>query len=186
LYSAAHLHISSVFLQPGLKPGLVSLFSRARNLGLTTSFDPQWDPAEEWDCDLENLLPQVNIFLPNIEELKNITGKNSLEECLSGLKNRMDMIVVKKGNEGAVLWLDGKMITQPAFLNKKVVDAIGAGDSFNAGFIHQFVNKNSVDLCLEFGALCGAVNTTESGGTTAFRNHDTFRQIALEKFNYQL
>ena len=186
LASATHLHISSVFLQPGLKPGLADLFERARVLGLTTSFDPQWDPAEEWDCDLQNVLPHVNVFLPNMEELKNITGEISLQECFSSLQNTLATVVVKKGREGAAMWNQGKELHQDSFLNKQVVDAIGAGDSFNAGFIHRFVQKKSLKECLEFAALCGAVNTTESGGTTAFSNYDMVRRIASEKFNYQL
>jgi sugar/nucleoside kinase (ribokinase family) len=186
LASASHLHVSSVFLQPGLKPGLPSLFKRARRLGLTTSFDPQWDPSEQWDCDLEHLLPHVNVFLPNIDELKNMTGSSSLDECFSFLKDKAALTVVKKGNEGAILYSEDGITAQPAFLNRQVVDAIGAGDSFNAGFIHRFVQNHPAKICLEFGALCGAINTTASGGTTAFQDYESIRRIATDKFNFQL
>src|SRR5262249_6954778 len=52
LASARHLHVSSVFLQPGLAPDMATLFRRAREAGMSTSFNPQWDPAEAWDLDL--------------------------------------------------------------------------------------------------------------------------------------
>lgn len=186
LSDAAHLHVSSVFLQPGLKPSLANLFRRARGLGLTTSFDPQWDPSEKWDLDLDEYLPHVTVFLPNIGELTNLVGKPSLQECVASLENAPGLIVIKQGNEGASLWHENILFTQPSFLNEAVVDAVGAGDSFNAGFIHQFLRGRSGKTCLEFGALCGAVNTTAAGGTTAFKDLETFRRTAQEKFNYNL
>lgn len=183
LDSARHLHVSSVFLQPALKPGLVKLFRRARQKGLTTSLDPQWDPAEKWDIPLRELLPLVDVFLPNAEELKRLAGKDTIEECLSSLAYSPNTIVVKNGNEGAVLQSGNKRLHQPAFLNKEVADAIGAGDSFNAGFLHRFVKGATPEECMAHGALCGAINTTHNGGTTAFANYTLVKQLALEKFN---
>jgi len=185
LLEAAHLHVSSAFLQPKLKPSLAGLFKRARRLRLTTSLDPQWDPSEKWDLRLNEYLPYLDIFLPNIGELTNLVGRPSLEDCIAALDDTPGYIVVKQGNDGASLWYDHVLLSQPPFLNKDVVDAIGAGDSFNAGFIHQFLRGGTEKACLEFGALCGAVNTTAAGGTTAFKDHETFRRTALEKFNYR-
>lgn len=186
LLSARHLHVSSIFLQPSLKTGLVGLFRRARGLGLTTSLDPQWDPSELWDCEPENLLPFVTVFLPNIEELKNITSQISIEKAISSIQKIAQQVVVKKGNTGAILWSQNELLEQTSFLNNEVVDAIGAGDSFNAGYIHQFVQGKTPAVCLKFGALCGAINTTASGGTTAFADFDTVKRIALSKFNFAL
>jgi sugar/nucleoside kinase (ribokinase family) len=185
LLQATHLHVSSVFLQPRLKPSLAGLFKRARRLGLTTSLDPQWDPAEKWDLRLNEYLPYLDIFLPNIGELTNLVGKSSLQDCIAALEHTPEYLVVKQGNDGASLWHDHTLLSQPPFLNTAVVDAVGAGDSFNAGFIHQFLRGASKKACLEFGALCGAVNTTAAGGTSAFTDHETFRRTALEKFNYR-
>jgi sugar/nucleoside kinase (ribokinase family) len=50
------------------------------------------------------------------------------------------------------------------------MDAIGAGDSFNAGFLHGFIKGWPVIRCLEFGSLTGAFSTTASGGVQAFRD----------------
>ena len=186
LSSAKHLHVSSIFLQPALKPGLVSLFKRARALGLTTSLDPQWDPAESWDCNLHELIPYVNVFLPNIEELKNITGKKSMDEALSAIGDAAAIVVVKNGSAGATLYCKGKTTEQAPFLNKNVIDAIGAGDSFNAGFIHRFVHGAPVESCLAFGALCGAINTTQAGGTTAFSDYEAVKRVAHSIFKFQV
>jgi sugar/nucleoside kinase (ribokinase family) len=93
-------------------------------------------------------------------------------------------VVVKNGREGATLWDNKSCLHQPPFLNKEVVDSIGAGDSFDAGFIHKFIQQKPLKECLEFAALTGAVNTTRAGGTKAFENISTVKEIAQKSFNY--
>lgn len=184
LSMARHMHFSSCFMQPGIRNDLTTLFRRAKELGLTTSFDPQWDPEEKWDLPLEKLLPYVDVFLPNIKEFMFITRSNTVEEGIQKLQHFAHYIVIKNGSDGAMAW-DGKnLISQPAFKNDRVLDCIGAGDSFNAGFIKDFINKKPLKKCLETGALTGAINTTMAGGTGAFENPDKIREIARERFNY--
>ncbi len=186
LRSASHMHVSSIFLQVGLKPDIVRLFKRAKEAGLTTSFDPQWDPHEKWDVDLEDLLPFVDVFLPNESELEQFTKCASIEEGIASIRAYCHVVVVKNGVKGATMWDGTRIFTQPAFLNKSVVDAIGAGDSFNSGFICKYTRQKPLPECLEFAALCGAINTTEAGGTSAFRSPDQIKTIALEQFNFNL
>ncbi len=186
LSSAAHLHVSSIFLQQALKPGLITLFQRAKKLGLTTSLDPQWDPSEKWDCNWNELLKYVDIFLPNLEELKNITNQSNMKDAIESIKNFCNILVIKNGVEGAVIVTSNTLFQQSSFLNNKIADAIGAGDSFDAGFIHRYLKDDAIQGCSEFAALCGAINTTRSGGTTAFADLDTVKRIALQKFNFDI
>jgi sugar/nucleoside kinase (ribokinase family) len=181
-----HLHLSSMFLQTGLINELVYLFQKAKSLGLTTSIDPQWDPEEQWNIDLGKLLPHVDVFMPNIKELNALTKTKGLDQGLDALKSFANIVVVKNGSEGAYLWDRKELIHQPPFLNKEVVDSIGAGDSFDSGFIHKYLQKRPLRECLEFGALTGAINTTRSGGTTAFENLNLVKTIAGSSFNYIL
>lgn len=185
LATARHLHFSSVFLQPGIRNDLQKLFHKAKTLGLTTSFDPQWDPAEKWDIDLAGLLPQLDVFMPNLSEFLLLTGTSSIEEGLVLINKYAPSlwVVIKHGVEGAYGCEGDIIIHQPAFLNENVMDCIGAGDSFNAGFIHKFTNGDSFAQCLKYGALMGAVSTTKSGGTGAFVNPETVSAIAVTLFN---
>ncbi|MHA4807989.1 carbohydrate kinase family protein [Flavitalea flava] len=183
-HQARHLHFSSYFLQPGLKPHTAALFQAAKKAGLTTSFDTQWDPLETWEMDFEHILPFVDVFLPNENELLFLTGKKTLEAALDRVKDYAHTIVVKLGNQGSLAVHNGKTIHKPAFLNDRVVDAIGAGDSFNAGFIHQFIRDAPLETCQEFGNLIGALSTTEAGGTAAFTNLKTTLKNAKERFGY--
>ena len=186
LVLAKHMHVSSIFLQPGLKNNITELFKRAKDAGLTTSLDIQWDPAEKWDLDFEKLLPYVDVFLPNKEEIKAITGKNTVDEALEVLGKYSNIVAVKLGNEGAVGYSKGEKINASPFLNNKLVDAIGAGDSFNAGFLFQYLKGHSLAKCLEFGNLTGAINTTSAGGTGAFENIEKFKEIAKNRFNNEV
>jgi len=186
LSRARHMHFSSCFLQPGIRNDLIVLFRHTKELGLTTSFDAQWDPEEKWDLPLEELLPFVDLFLPNMKEIKFMTRRNTVEEGFKKLKPYSNNIVIKNGSDGALAWDGKEIIHQPAFINDRVVDCVGAGDSFNAGFIKDFIDNKPIKKCLETGALAGAVNTTMAGGTTAFQNIETIRKIALERFNYTL
>ncbi|MFH0758957.1 MAG: carbohydrate kinase family protein [Bacteroidota bacterium] len=186
LGSASHMHVSSVFLQEGLKPDVVMLFRRAKGLGLTTSLDPQWDPHERWDVDLQHLLPFVDVFLPNAGELEQFTGCRTIEEALAAIRGFCHAVVVKNGVDGAVMWDETGLVRQPAFLNSQVVDAIGAGDSFNSGFIHKYTLHRPLSECLEFAALTGAINTTAAGGTSAFQSMEQVTAIAGERFNFKI
>jgi sugar/nucleoside kinase (ribokinase family) len=182
---AKHLHFSSYFLQPGFKNNLDSLFKMAKEAGLTTSLDVQWDPAEEWNFEFKKILPFVDIFLPNESELMNLTGKDSINAALKAIRNYGKYILVKQGKKGSLLSYTNKTVKGKPFLNEEVVDTIGAGDSFNAGFIFKFIRGFSLEDCQTFGNLIGAISTTRSGGTEAFTNFEETLKVAKNKFCYE-
>ena len=184
LSRAKHLHFSSYFMQPGIRGDVSRLFRTARTLGLTTSFDMQWDPREEWDLDFEEILPHVNVFLPNEKELICLSGKSDLNEAINSIKRYTDNLVIKRGNRGSMVCFKDEIVDRPAFINRSVIDAIGAGDSFNAGFIHKFIKGNTIPECQEFGNLTGAVSTTAVGGTAAFQDYDKFKKMARDIFGF--
>jgi sugar/nucleoside kinase (ribokinase family) len=184
LGSARHLHLSSLFLQPGLRPRASALFRRAREAGMTTSFDPQWDPSERWDLPLADLLPHVDVFLPNEAELLRLTGKRDVLSALTALRSFARTVVVKQGSRGATAQAGTEIVSRPAFSNPRVVDAIGAGDSFDAGFVSRFLKGDGLAECLTFGNLAGAVSTTAAGGTGAFGSLSSFMSTAKERFSH--
>ena len=184
LNRARHLHFSSYFLQPGLRKEIGRLFRTAQNLGLSTSFDMQWDPREEWDLDFEEILPFVNVFLPNEKELMLLSGKSNLNEAIDSIKKYTDILVIKRGNQGSMVCYNDEILDRPAFINQSVVDAIGAGDSFNAGFIYKFIKGSPIPECQEFGNLTGAVSTLAAGGTTAFQDYEEFKKKATNIFGF--
>jgi sugar/nucleoside kinase (ribokinase family) len=167
---AKHLHLSSYFLQKGMVRNVATLFREAKQCGLTTSLDPQWDPEEKWEMNLPEILPWVDVFLPNEEELLNLTRQPDVEAALDMISPFANCVAVKLGNRGSLSAYLGKRKLLPAFYNRSVVDAIGAGDSFNAGFIHQFIQDAELEVCQRYATLVAAISTTAAGGTGAFRD----------------
>jgi sugar/nucleoside kinase (ribokinase family) len=183
--NARHLHLSSFFLQAALKKDITKIFKRAKEEGMTTSMDIQWDPEEKWDFNYKETLPYIDVFLPNEAEIKAITGSIDPLSAIHELKKYARIIAVKSGEKGSFLWKEGNLVHKKAYSNNQVVDAIGAGDSFNAGFIHKFLKGRPETACLDFANLTGAISTTASGGTAAFENIDQIMETARTMFNYE-
>lgn len=169
LTSARHLHISSLFLQTGLHSGLPRLLKEMKDAGMTISLDTNDDPEDAWAGVLPEVLNCVDILLPNEDEVKRITGAPTIEEALDRLQGRVETVVVKCGSRGALLQ-QGSIRTWVSPHRVEPVDTIGAGDSFDAGFLHAWLNGSDIEKAAEFGARTGALSTLRSGGTEAFRD----------------
>jgi sugar/nucleoside kinase (ribokinase family) len=160
-----HLHLSSFILQRKLRPDYRRIFERARGMGLTTSLDTGW-PQEGDDCaDLEDVLEHVDVFLPNEAEAMRFTDTPTVEEALDALAGRVPTVAVKLGPDGAIARRGVEEAGRDAFA-VDVVDTTGAGDSFNAGFIHAYLAGSDLEACLDLGNACGALSTRAAGGTT--------------------
>jgi len=166
---ARHLHMGCYYLQTGLLPDVPELFARAKKLGLTTSLDTNWDPSEKWDEGIYRVLEYTDVFLPNDDEAIRIAHADSLEDAVERLGNMVKVLAVKKGSEGATVHAEGKTYSDSGF-NVEAVETTGAGDSFNAGFLHKYLQGASWDECLQFGNACGALAVTAIGGTGAFQD----------------
>ena len=173
---AKHLHMSSYYLQTGMQKGCVELFRKAKELGLTTSLDPDSDPSGIWDESIFEVLKYVDVFLPNENEAQRISKCNSIESALNRLNKTVKIVVIKSGDSG--VWVKNHEKTYHAQVFKvNVVDTTGAGDSFNSGFIYQFYKRSVIEECILWGSACAALSTTALGGTTAFPN-----RLQLEQF----
>jgi sugar/nucleoside kinase (ribokinase family) len=164
LQEFTHLHVSSFFLQEGLRPGLPRLFARATELGLTTSLDTGFDPAEEWGRDLRDVLALTDVFLPNEVELAAIGGHTEVRPALEALQNGRTLTAAKLGAKGAAAISNGEFIEVPP-IQVTPIDTTGAGDSFNAGFLHAWLRKLPVETCLRAGTFTGGKSTEAVGGT---------------------
>lgn len=163
LARARHLHVASYFIQESLRPGLPELFDRAHRLGLTTSLDTNDDPSGEW-AGLADLLTRTDIFFPNEREACAITRCDDPREALETLGKLGRIIVLKCGAEGALLIHEGE-IFQAKSLPMKVADTVGAGDSFDAGFIWAYLNGWKLADAVQLAGVCGSLSTRASGGT---------------------
>ena len=183
---AKHIHISSIYMQSGVKRDLMKILELCKANGVTTSLDSQWDPTEQWDLDYKAILPLVTVFMPNETELKFLTRSETLDEAIEKIRPYTNAAVIKCGSKGSILVRKGEPDRkQAALLNKNVVDCIGAGDSFNSGFLTRFAAGDALDRCQEYGNMTGAVNTTAAGGTTAFTCREDVEKIGRERFGWR-
>jgi sugar/nucleoside kinase (ribokinase family) len=165
LRQSRHLHIASYFLQTALQPDLPDLFRRARTLGLTTSLDTNWDPSGRWIGVLE-LLSLADIFLPNENEAIAISQARTDGQALKRLAQHTGTVAMKRGAQGA-LACRGEETASVCALSGNVVDTVGAGDTFDAGFVYGFLNGWSLEKALWLAAVCGSLSTRAAGGTAA-------------------
>ena len=165
LGQAQHLHVASYFLQTDLQPDLPALFRRAHALGLTTSLDTNYDPSEKW-MGFDELLAATDIFFPNKTEALSMTHSNKVESAGKRLAGKSKLVVIKLGADGAALRINNEMLSVPS-IPVNVVDTIGAGDAFDAGFLYGYLNRWDLKTSLRFAVICGALSTRALGGTTA-------------------
>jgi sugar/nucleoside kinase (ribokinase family) len=164
LEQARHLHVGSYFIQDALRPGLPSLFDQAHNLGLSTSLDTNYDPNEKWNEGIRELLTKIDLFMPNAVEAMGITGTSNLDQALIRLKPKVKYLGVKLGKDGALLCYGSQEYRQKP-ISVKVVDSVGAGDSFDAGLVYGYLVEWEPESMLKLANICGGLSTLKAGGT---------------------
>jgi ribokinase len=160
LTRARHVHVTSPFLQDGLRPGLHALADGARS----SSLDPGWDPREDWSVPID----AFDVLLPNAEETLHLAGRTDgdVEAAAHELAARGPTVVVKLGAAGALAVADAETATAAA-TPVEPIDSTGAGDSFDAGFLAAHLNGAGLEAAVALGCACGALSTRAAGGTAA-------------------
>jgi sugar/nucleoside kinase (ribokinase family) len=159
--SAGLVGLLGVFSWPGLSLARTAeLFGRARRAGKTTMLDTGWDP-EGWQpptlAALQGLLAQTSIFMPNLDEARAVTGADQPDEAARRLAALgPELVVVKLGRDGSLARAGGREVRQAA-LPAEVVDTVGAGDVFNAGFLHGSLHGRPLEACLAAGSAAAAL-----------------------------
>ena len=168
LARARHMHVGAYFLLTGLHNGLPALFSAARRAGVTTSLDTNWDPSERWDSGIREVLNETDVFLPNEDEAKRLTGETAVRGAARELARLARVVAVKRGARGALVRCGAEVVEFPA-PRVRVVETTGAGDAFNAGFLARFVRGETLAECARAGVESGARAVTRAGGGAAIR-----------------
>lgn len=176
LKAARHFHLSSFFLQRELMQDMPKLFAELKRAGLSISLDTNDDPAGLWAGPISEALCYVDILMPNEHEASALADTTDFESAVRKLVELVPLLVVKRGSRGALLQQGKERHAVPA-LAVGVVDTVGAGDSFNAGFLHGYVNGKPLTHCLHLGNLSGTLSTTAVGGTTAFRDRQSINKF---------
>ncbi|MGP8251911.1 MAG: carbohydrate kinase family protein [Terracidiphilus sp.] len=178
LADARHFHMASYYLQRSLTPRISELFAELKKAGLTISLDSNDDPDQTCDRGVLEALRYVDILMPNEREVCQLAKEADLNRAIAMLTQLVPLLVVKRGAAGASAHTATRSWHVPS-RPVDVVDAVGAGDSFNAGFIHAWLRDWPIQQALAYGNFVGGWSTGSPGGTSAFRGAEKIQ--ALER-----
>lgn len=159
-----HLHYCSYYLQTKLLPVVPDLLRRARSLGLTTSLDTNWDPSGTFDGGLQTALDQVDLFFPNEQEARAITGFEDVQAAASKLLEKVPTVAIKLGEKGSLVASRQERFYVPVEPVARPVDTVGAGDNYDAGFLAGWLRGLPLEACAALGNACGRASTLAPGG----------------------
>jgi len=159
---ARHIHLGGYFLLDSLKKDVPSIFRLAHRLNLSISLDTNYDPNETWDLGHDNPLRETDIFFPNENEVKELSRQPDVESAMKTL-SYIPTLAVKQGKAGSIARQNNEWKTVPA-MKVKVKDTVGAGDSFEAGFLYGYLSGFGLEKTLKFASVCGSLSTTAAGG----------------------
>ena len=94
---------------------------------------------------------KLDITFANEQEITSLIEAKNFDEVINFSKQLNRLVVVTRGEKGAVAINGGEIVESDIHKNLKIVDLTGAGDLFAAGFLHGYINKLSNKECLEKG-----------------------------------
>jgi len=173
LRRAKHVHLACA-LWP--IPTWLSWINRLRTRGLSVSADIGWNPEMFKSPGLPRLLQQLEFLFPNEIEARAITGEKTTERALRKLADVVPVPLIKLGQRGSMAIENRKMV-EVAPLPVRSIDATGAGDAFNGGFLHAYLSGWKLEDCLRAGNVCGALATTGAGGSSVLPSATKLRKL---------
>jgi 2-dehydro-3-deoxygluconokinase len=159
------LHISGVFpaVNDVNKEIMVHLLKIAKKHNVTVTLDPNirlklWSAAEARET-LLSYLPYVDVLLIGEEEADILFGKSDPDQFLKAIeKFGIHHAVLKQGERGATAFKDGERVYVPVNNNIEVIDVIGAGDGFAAGYLYSLIQDWPLEESVKFAnAVAGHV-----------------------------
>ncbi len=167
---AKYLHVSGI--TPALSESCYKAVYRAIDLakkhGVTIVFDPNlrrklWSEERAREV-LIDLCQKADIVLPGISEAEFMFGKMELEELGTKILSLgPKLVVMKVGEKGAYYFTSKKSEHVPGFVVPHVVDPVGAGDGFAAGFVSGLLDGLSTKEAVSRACAVGATVTMYRG-----------------------
>lgn len=174
LTEVRHWHIASFFLLSTLTHFWPGFLKKLKKKNITCSLDTNWSPLGNWK-QVTKILPFVDIFLPNEVEVRYITGEKDYRQAGKVLSKVVPLVVIKRGEKGASAFVKGKetsITVQDSWEGDiRMIDTTGAGDSFDGGFIYEWLKQSMLEQCLRTAIQCGTRNVQHIGGINHLFTH---------------
>ncbi|MFI0463408.1 carbohydrate kinase family protein [Saccharopolyspora sp. 5N102] len=179
--AARFVLLSGYFLLPALQGEAArDLLAQARQAGARTALDTGWDPAG-WDAgtraEVLRLLREVDVFLPNDDELHALHGDRCDDEVAarSIADETGATVVVKRGARGALVARPGRPHSTHPAPEVQVRDSTGAGDAFNAGLLHRLADGAPTGDAADYAVRVAATVISRPSHDRAFALEDVDR-----------
>lgn len=173
LLTSRHLHLACALFPVRT---WLPLIRRLRAQGLGISADIGWNPETFRSIDLPRLLGELEFTFPNEAEARAMTDESNIEQALKKLARWVRVPVIKLGSGGSIAMQNGKVIRAKS-IRVHSIDATGAGDAFNGGFLHAYIQGWPLEDCLRAGNVCGALATTAAGGSSSIPSLRKLKQL---------
>ena len=166
LDSCKVLYVGGFLLMAGMTGSdLAGVFAYARRKGVVTVLDVVTPPGGDYLKQLGPILPHTDVFLPNTDEARLITGETDvLRQAEIFRAMGANTAVITCGGDGAVLATDGMRLRSSTF-PVEFVDGSGGGDAFDAGYIFGLLHGMGIEDCLRYASALGA-SCVRAIGTT--------------------
>ncbi len=178
--NASHFHLASFFVVPPLRKNAARMLAEARQAGLSTSFDTNWDPRGEWLAAVEPCLPHIDTFFMNEDECRMMTDRSEADAVRVLMDRGVREVVIKLGARGCAIYKDDAKIVCPAF-PVDAVDTTGAGDCFVAGFLAARQRGYSPACAGLFANAVGALTVQRIGAVEGVLPEDGVLAWMLER-----
>jgi len=145
-------------------------FQRARAAGVMTALDPQFpltDMPAPWLPHFADVLPHVDVFLCDERESRHIFDTDDPEVALKmALRSGPKVVAIKLGPKGALVGDGEAVVVQPAIEipAEQVVESVGAGDAFDAGFLASLLKGESAADAARYATAVAAITLAGRGG----------------------
>ncbi len=165
-----------VIVSPTDPVAMMKHAAESRELGIPYLYDPSQQVLRLDGKEIARDMEGAHFLFVNDYEYGLISKKTGLD--LKGMLKQVEVIVITKGAEGAIIYTDGNEVVIPVIPEDRIVDPTGVGDAFRGGFLAAYSHGLDWTLCGQVGSLA-AVYVLEQNGT---QNHHYSRQEFVERF----
>ena len=181
---AEHFHLAAVFRMAHLRAAAPDVLRRAKELGMTTSVDTQWDTEDQWMKVLGPSLPSTDLLFVNEDESRMLTGHGDIDAAARTLLSAgARTVCVKLGARGCRVFSAEMRFASPGF-RVNAIDTTGAGDCFSAGYIAALQRNLSHEDAARVANAAGALSVQQLGATAGILGWaETHEWIKSQKVN---
>jgi sugar/nucleoside kinase (ribokinase family) len=180
LHCGGYLHFKDVW--HGVT---IEIFQEAQKRGLITALDPQFPlftMEAPWLIQMKDIIQYVDILFCDETEARKMTALENLDDCAQKLLSAgPEVVIVKQGANGATVYKQGWKYHQPSIKPEKLVDSIGAGDAFDAGFLFATLQDWPLEKRTLFASIAAGYTISGVGGSNSFPTRNLIEK-KMEKY----